>query len=34
VLYDLGYGNTDLTLKQIKHKYPLTFPRAWVDKNR
>ena len=30
LLYDLGYGNTDITLEQIKRKYPKTFPAGWT----
>jgi len=31
LLYDLGYGNIDLTAEQIHRTYPKTFPKAWLD---
>ena len=31
LLYDLGYGNTDMTLADIKRQYPRTFP-AWFNR--
>ncbi len=31
LLYDLGYGNIDLTAEQIHRTYPKTFPKAWAD---
>ena len=31
LLYDLGYGNTDISLGRIGQKYPATFPRKWID---
>ena len=33
LLYDLGYGNTDITLASIKKRYPITFPKGWTDNN-
>ena len=33
LLYDLGYGNTDITLVEIKKQYPKTFPKGWTDNN-
>lgn len=31
LLYDLGYGNTEVTLSDIQRKYPITFPKDWMD---
>lgn len=33
LLYDLGYGNTTITLFDIKREYPKTFPKEWTDNN-
>lgn len=33
LLFDLGYGNTDITLEDIKKQFPKTFPRRWTDNN-
>jgi hypothetical protein len=30
LLYDLGYGNTEITVREIKRKYPKTFPEGWT----
>jgi len=30
LLYDLGYGDTDTTLAEVKRKYPRTFPGEWT----
>jgi len=33
LLYDLGYGATELTLAEIKKQYPRTFPGDWTTDN-
>jgi hypothetical protein len=34
LLYDLGYGNTDVTLTEIRRRYPKTFPGGSADNPR
>jgi hypothetical protein len=31
LLYDMGYGEIEITLAQIKTRYPNSFPKAWIN---